>query len=288
MALPEWLDEPMDKIYFRYIDRPVKRLRFYAAEISSPRLPESFDGLRVMHLSDLHAKDYGRNGCRLVKACGRHMPDIIVFTGDLFSRNESIGRVMTRVEMMRGLMKLAPVYYIIGNHEGDAPGKTAQLCSALSDIGVTVLRNSRTELCINGESIRIYGLELPQECYHDENGSYRHLRRLTVRDIDERLGTPASESFNLLLAHSPMQFKEYADWGADLTLSGHVHGGVVRILGTGLLSPERRFFPRYTKGVYRRSTGRGEAVMEVSAGLGKFRINDPESVSICILRRQKK
>lgn len=287
MALPKWLDEPVDRFYAKYLDRPVRRLRFYVSETESPRLPESFDGLRVMHLSDMHAKDYGKNGCRLVRACARHKPDIIVFTGDIFSRNESMERIMTRVPMMKALTRLAPVYYITGNHEGDTPQRTAALCRAMSEAGVQVLRNDSARLTRGGEHINIYGLELPPECYHDEWGGYRHLRRLTVGDIDKRLGRPEAEEFNLLLAHSPIQFREYADWGADLTLSGHVHGGVVRIFGVGLLSPERRFFPRYTRGIYRRQTARGESVMEVSAGLGKFRINNPESVPICILRRQK-
>ena len=222
MALPKWLDEPVDRFYAKYLDRPVRRLRFYVSETESPRLPESFDGLRVMHLSDMHAKDYGKNGCRLVRACALHKPDIIVFTGDIFSRNESMERIMTRVPMMKALTRLAPVYYITGNHEGDTPQRTAALCRAMSEAGVQVLRNDSARLTRGGEHINIYGLELPPECYHDEWGGYRHLRRLTVGDIDKRLGRPEAEEFNLLLAHTPIKYLEYADWCADLTMSGHV------------------------------------------------------------------
>ncbi len=288
MPLPKWLDEPLDKIYAAFLDRPVKRLRFYVSEIESPRLPQEFDGMRVMHLSDLHAKDYGPGYRRLTSACRRHKPDIIVFTGDIFSRNESIQRIMTRVPMMRELVRLAPVYYIPGNHEGDAPEKAEILYKTLSGVGVKVLRNDHTRLTRGGEHINIYGLELPPACYRAAGGSFRDLRKLSVGELDGLLGRPESDAFNLLLAHSPIQFPQYADWGADLTMSGHVHGGIIRILGIGLLSPERRFFPKYTKGIYRRRSGRGEAVLEVSAGLGKFRINNPESVPICILRRQRK
>ncbi len=288
MPLPKWLDEPLDFIYANFLDRPVKRLRFYVSEIESPRLPEVFDGTRVMHLSDLHAKDYGRNYSRLVKACRRHKPDIIVFTGDIFSRNESVQRIMTRIPMMRELVRLAPVFYIPGNHENDAPAKAEILFKTMSGVGVQVLRNDRVQLSRGGEHIDIYGLELPPDCYTAPDGGHRHLRRLSVGELDDMLGRPDSGSFNLLLAHSPIQFKEYAGWGADLTMSGHMHGGIIRILGKGLLSPERRFFPKYTKGVYRRKSGRGISVLEVSAGLGKFRINNPESVPICVLRRQRK
>lgn len=275
-------------IYSAFFDRPVKRLRFYVSEIESPRLPEAFDGMRVMHLSDLHAKDYGSGYRTLINACRRHQPDIIVFTGDIFSRDESIQRIMTRVPMMRELADTAPVYYITGNHEVDAPEKTEILCKTLEGVGVTVLRSKSTKIFRGGEHIIIYGLEMPRECFRAADGSFRGLRKLTVGDIDDLLGRPESDGFNLLLAHSPIQFQQFAEWGADLTMSGHIHGGIIRIMGTGLLSPERRFFPKYTKGVYRRKSGRGEAVLEVSAGLGKFRINNPESVPICILRRQQK
>ena len=268
------------------VNRPAKRLFFYRYEISSPRLPEEFDGLKILHLSDLHGKDYGKNGIRLVNACARRKPDIIAFTGDLFSRDESAEGMLSRVPLMKALGRIAPVYYIAGNHECESADGAELICRELSRAGIHVLRDCGTRI-LRGESyINIWGLELPLDCYHDDNGGFRRLRRLTVGDIDERLGRPDGEDFNLLLAHSPLPFKSYADWGADLTLSGHVHGGIVRLFGIGLLSPERRFFPRYTKGLYRRRTARGEAVIEVSAGLGKFRVNNPESASVCILRRR--
>ena len=82
----------------------------------------------------------------------------------------------------------------------------------------------------------------------------------------------------ILLAHSPIGFEAYAEWGADFVLSGHVHGGIVRIpvIG-GILSPERRFLPKYTKGIYHFNS----SVMNVSAGIGKFRVNNP-SEFVCI------
>lgn len=287
MAFQKRIGLPLKKLSSALFDRPVKRLRFYVSEIENPRLPEAFDGIRVMHLSDLHTKNYGKNGQRLVSKCGRHSPDLIVFTGDLFSRNESLDKILSKVPMMRALAKLAPVYYVIGNHEADAGEKTLILCRALENAGICVLRNERAEIFRGNEKISIYGLEMPFDCYRNKKGGYSGLRRLSLSDLNNMLGTPDKDGYNLLLAHSPIQFEEYASWGADLTLSGHIHGGIVRIAGVGLFSPERRFFPKYSKGIYRKQTQRGQAVMEVSAGLGKMRINNPESVSICILRRQK-
>ena len=106
--------------------------------------------------------------------------------------------------------------------------------------------------------------------------------------IEEKVGNPASGHFQILLAHSPLFFANYADWGADVTFSGHCHGGVIRLpfIG-GILSPERKFFPRYTKGIYELNAEQGLAKLAVTAGLGKFRLNNPSEIMICTLERQE-
>lgn len=273
----------------RVVDRPVKRVEICREEIYCARLPQEFDGLRVLHLSDLHAKDYGKDSSRLAPLCERLKPDIVVFTGDLFSRNDGGRQLDDRAALLMRLARTAPVYYVIGNHEGDAPAKTEIFCRKLSAAGINVLRDRTVKLRRGGAQINICGLELPQECYVMPEGGYRHLRRLTADDIYERLGRAAEQGFTLLLAHSPLPFEQYAEWGADVTLSGHIHGGVVRIFGVGLLSPERKFFPKYTKGLYSlpSAAAGGRSYMEVSAGLGKFRINNPESVTLCTLRTRR-
>ena len=91
-----------------------------------------------------------------------------------------------------------------------------------------------------------------------------------------------------MLSHTPLAFRAYADWGADVTFSGHCHGGVIRLpfIG-GILSPERKFFPRYTKGIYELDAEQGLAKLAVTAGLGKFRLNNPSEIMICTLVRQE-
>lgn len=270
--------------------RTVRRngLSFYCFGVSSPKLPDEFGGCRIMHLSDLHSKEYGENGEYLVRACAEFKPDYIFFTGDLFSRNENIFRIKSKVPLMKGLNDIAPLYYVWGNHEADIPDKSKLMNSRLAEVGVTVLRNERTRIYRGDSFIELYGLELPSYYYRAPDGGYRGLPKLTAEELRKRLGTPDRKSFNLLLAHTPLPFKQYAEWGADLTLAGHVHGGMVRIFGVGLLSPERKFFPRYTKGMYRLRTEYGVSCMEVSAGLGKFRLNNPEMVSVIELRRSRK
>ena len=80
----------------------------------------------------------------------------------------------------------------------------------------------------------------------------------------------------MLLAHNPLFAEAYSQWGADMTFSGHVHGGAVRIFGKGVLSPERKFFPKYTKGVYTV----GNMKLLVTSGIGKLRLFNPAEMVV--------
>lgn len=270
-----------------YLVTHKNELKFYHYEIADPKIPEEFDGYKILHLSDLHSKNYGEDGGDLVEACGDFEPDIIMFTGDLFSRSENIFTIKKKVPLMKKLNGIAPVYYVWGNHEADVPEKAKLMNGRLHDEGITVLRNEKVRIYSGESYINLFGLELDESCYKNPNGGYKNLTPVTLDMLHGLLGEPEEDKFNLLMAHTPMPFETYAEWGADLTLAGHCHGGMIRLPGgIGLLSPERKFFPKYTKGLYTCETEKGSAVMEVSAGLGKLRINNPQMVSLCILRRK--
>ena len=149
--------------------------------------------------------------------------------------------------------------------------RNAYLRSA-RELGVTVLDNEST--LVNG--ICFTGLTVPQTVYRNPEGGYRNLSAMTREMVESCLGSNAHHPC-VLLAHSPLGFSAYAEWGADVVLSGHVHGGIVRIGEIGLLSPERKFLPRYTKGIFKENG----CSMIVSAGIGKFRVNNPPEV-ICL------
>lgn len=256
-------------------------LSVYEYDIVSPEIPAEFEGFRIVQLSDLHSKRYGENDEELVSRVARLSPDMIVFTGDLISRTHDMKEILSRLPLMRGLRALAPVYYCWGNHEADIPDKAKLMNERLSDIGVTVLRNEKARFYKGASHIDVFGLELPPIFYRNPDGSYRSLPEVTPDEVKKRLSVPDSSVFSILLAHTPLPFASYAEWGADLTFSGHIHGGMVRVGRIGLLSPERKFLPRYTKGVYRK----GKAQMIVSSGLGKPRVNNPEMIALCILGR---
>ncbi|MDE6658347.1 MAG: metallophosphoesterase, partial [Oscillospiraceae bacterium] len=144
------------------------------------------------------------------------------------------------------------------------------------NLGVFVLNNSSVFI----QDIMFTGLTLPREVYKNQNGSYHNLTPVTEKLILSCIGACVSKPC-VLLAHSPMGFEAYAKWGANIILSGHVHGGIIRMpIINGILSPERKFFPKYTKGVYQ-SEFYKNCYMNVSAGIGKFRVNNPSEI-ICI------
>lgn len=229
-------------------------------------------GVKILHISDLHFRTFGKNNSRLLRATEQEAPDLIFITGDLVSRDETD---FTEAEsLLNRLCDIAPVYMVCGNHEQSLPG--AYRREFLEMVGRTkaeMLINRSCAVTVNGRELNICGVQQRYSTYK-KNGSYRDLDDFTLPQMKELLGEcPGGEV--LLLAHNPKWGEVYSEWGADYTFSGHIHGGSVRLLGVGILSPERKFFPRYSKGVYEI----GEMKLLVSAGLGKLRAFDtPELV----------
>ena len=275
-------------------------------EIVFEKLPSVFSGKKILQLSDLHTKKYGDNYDNLINSCKTADPDYIFFTGDLYSRNEV--NLDHKLVLMKRLRTIAPVYYVFGNHEADTPEKAEVLAIKLEQCGINVLRNKKIRLYSGEEYINVYGADIESKYYknskikrmaanvrictdieskyyENSKGSYSNLPQLTVEKLDRMLGESDKYHFNILLAHTPFPFINYAKWGADLIFSGHCHGGVIRIpkIG-GLLSPERKFLPEYTKGVYANDKNENSAKMVVSAGLGKFRLQNPSEIILVTLR----
>ncbi len=243
-------------------------------------LPKEFRGFRILHLSDLHTKRFGKDYEKLIAKIKPLNPDIIFFTGDLISRSEK--KISRKVILMKRLMKIAPVYYSLGNHEVDNKDVAKKLCEELMAIGVHVLINSREILERENQKIQIFGLALESYFYKNPDGSFKNLPQVTRAEITELCGKNDDDLFSILLAHSPLPFDEYEKWGADLVLSGHMHGGIIRIpiSSKGVLSPERVFFPDFTEGVFRKFG----ANMVVSRGLGKFRVFNPSEIVLISLK----
>ncbi len=249
--------------------------------VESERLPKEFDGARFVLLSDLHNKSFGKENERLLSAIERQKPDFIVVAGDLVTRKQQGGNTEAR-KLMEKLGKQYDVFYGRGNHEEKMAEIDPGYEEDVKKAGVYYL-NNQTLLLKRGEGkIRITGLSLPMKYF-------KKFRQTPLEpDTIERLIKKRKEGFNLLIAHKPAHFYEYAQWGADLVVSGHVHGGVIRFpfLG-GLVSPQLEFFPKFDAGKFTLQ----DSTLIVSRGLGSHSIpvrihNRPELVTV-VLKRKK-
>lgn len=248
-------------------------LRTVSYETDYPELP------RTVLISDLHRRHFGTGQCRLLRKITDLQPELILIAGDLISRNvKDLGETAL---LLRKLRAIAPVIYAEGNHETDLPPSLYHaLCRIVPESGALFLRNSYTHF----KGIPIAGLSLPPAYYRGgKRFGYCGKYRCTKQTMLELLGKCPENT--LLLAHNPLFFPAYAEWGAKLVLSGHMHGGSVRLPGIGgLLSPERCFFPRYDKGCFRQ----GDTEMIVSGGLGKLRLFNPPEICLLTAGNSKK
>ncbi|MCC8067261.1 MAG: metallophosphoesterase [Clostridiales bacterium] len=236
----------------------------------------------AVFLSDLHNASYGENNSRLLKEIRNENPEIVLIAGDMLTSAKE-PQMDAALSLMNELTKKYPVYYANGNHESrlkmntDIYGECYEdYATAIRSCGVHLLENTCEQLEIHRMPVTIWGLETPLEYY----GRF-HGKELMAEQIEGILGKPIAPGYHLLLAHHPAWFDAYVAWGADLTLSGHLHGGIVRLpLLGGVISPQFRLFPKYDRGLF---TQNGKK-MVVSAGLGghtiNVRVNNPPELIV--------
>lgn len=229
--------------------------------------------LNVVQISDVHRKTYPAEWSALIKRVKALSPDVILITGDLVSRT-TVKFGKTEI-LLRRLCRICRVYCSIGNHELDLPQEVMERYREMvKRSGAVLLENSHVEFEKDGRIIDIYGADLKSTAYRNDRGGFSGLEKVTADELTQSIGE-RTENFTILMAHNPFFADEYAKWGADVIFSGHVHGGAVRLpFVGGVLSPERRFFPKYSKGVYTIN----DSVMVVSAGIGKLRVFNPPEI----------
>ena len=271
-------------LMYLYIKYNVNTLEVTKYVVENKKVPKEFDGYNILQISDLHSKLFGENNKKLIQKIKSLNPDIVVVTGDLIDGENNNYNVA--LDFMKEISKLYRVYYIIGNHEQKSLIKKYKdeykdYFNKLHQIDFVNLDNNKVEIVKGESNINLYGLTVPYSCYKYLFDN-QETTSIDINFLEEKLGKVDREQFNILLAHTPFYFDEYEKWGADLTLCGHVHGGIVRLpLVGGLLSPDRKFFPKYDLGEYIKN----KSTMIVSKGLGGskvlIRVNcKPEIVNI--------
>lgn len=241
--------------------------------VCSNGIPEAFDAYKIVQISDLHDAQIGENNEKLIAMTAEAEPDCIVLTGDFV--DSSRFHPERSLSVAEALVKLAPVYYVSGNHEAIIPDADYQaLTDGLRALGVCVLEDESAELTRGGQSIRLIGLT--DIGFHPG----------TLEEKKDALRTALSallpeDEFSVTLAHRPELMDVYTECGAPLVLSGHAHGGQIRLPGIGgLIAPGQGLFPKYTEGKYEENG----TTLVVSRGIGNsvlpLRVNDRPQIVV--------
>ena len=243
--------------------------------ISSTRLPFSFSGYRIAQISDLHNAEFGEGNAALLQLLSEGQPDIIVITGDLIDAQHT--GIDIALRFAQESVKIAPTYYVTGNHEASCP-QYDTLKAGLESAGLTVLEDEIIYLEREGETIALLGLVDPDFAIKgDWFGEVPAMVSTKLKNMLEQ-----ETMYSVLLSHRPELFETYAACDVDLVLSGHAHGGQFRLpFVRGLIAPDQGLFPKYDAGLY----NDGSTNMIVSRGLGNSIIpirfnNRPEVVLV--------
>jgi predicted MPP superfamily phosphohydrolase len=244
-------------------------------ELHYPNLPSSFDGFRIALIADIHGSEHGENNERLIRRIKDAEPDIIAIAGDLVDDHQRRIPLTRQFEiaetLVSALVEIAPVYFVTGNHEWDI-GNTLEFLNMLRDWGVVLLRNDYVLLERGGQSIILVGIDDP----------HGPADMPTPREVIGRITETNDADFMIVMYHRNYKLPLFSELGVDLLLSGHAHGGLVRLPFTdGLIGTRRDFFPTHTSGVYTMGT----TFMIVTRGIGNHYgwsrfLNNPEVVII--------
>ena len=233
---------------------------------------------KVIVIADLHNTQYGINNKIIVDKIEKTQPDLILLAGDLIS---SYSAKSNTLSLIQSVSDIAPLYYVTGNHEFWTHMED-EFIEILEELGVKVLRNEFEAVEISGMTFYICGTDDPDVIYYSDDEKYASMKNPDeLLDVFEELD---SKMFNLLIAHRPERIESYLEYDFDLIVSGHAHGGQVRVpfLINGLFAPNQGWFPKYAGGRYQHD----DTTHIVSRGLSVHRLprifNPPELVLISL------
>lgn len=215
-----------------------ERLILRTYTVASPKLTAE---VRLAVVTDFHSSDNAEEVAAMVASCA---PDAVLMVGDMFDDDIANRPTERMLSLMRQLSALYPCYYVSGNHEAWT-GEMDALYQQTGEAGVTVLRMSSGVLTVRGQRIALCGIPDPYEMVFSGAPDTEEQLRQALEDVD-------SADFTVLLAHRPELLAKYAQFPFDLVVSGHAHGGQVRIPGVlnGLYAPNQGWFPKLAGGAY--------------------------------------
>lgn len=267
-------------------------------------LPQEFNNYKIVQLTDIHSIRTNEQIDQIISKIEKQKPNVIFITGDLIDSGyyanqqaeHNEGKLITveslTIKFIQKLVQISDVYFVYGNHEMmllDEPENNA-FKLAIEEAGVKILNNKIDYLYKGEDKIKLLGLQDPACLYKDEiyselEGNSSDKAREILKDLYLQ---DNSDAFTILLAHRPECFEVYASYNIDLILSGHTHGGMLRLpFIRGIYAHPQGFFPDYSYGIYENRN----STMIVGAGIGysgniHFRVyNLPEIEVINLIRK---
>ena len=199
--------------------------------ITDASIPEEFDGYTIVHISDLHNKSFGNNEKRLIKKIKDCNPDLILLTGDMI--DSTCNDIDNITYLIEGLHDICPIYQVDGNHEKDDMVLFSQLCSMYKEYGVVDLNDSNAYINRENDSIYLGGVSM------------------STYPSTDYVTTPPKDTYSILLYHNAGAFEITSQLNYDLILSGHTHGGIIRLpFVGGLINPDISLGAEYESGYY--------------------------------------
>lgn len=262
-----------------------KHIQVTEQKIKNEKIPDSFDGYKIAHISDIQNEYSEKKLTKLLNKIKNNKPDIIVITGDLVDAQKY--DVDSTLEVVKGLVEISPTYFVYGNHDFGIDGDSnyQRMYEEIEEIGVVILNRKSIQISKGSETINLVGIQDPATVWGipelntlpTEEEKIEAMLKNTLIDINE-------DAFTVLLSHRPEYFETYCEYNVDLVLSGHAHGGQFRLpfIG-GIYAPNQGFFPKYTEGVHIKDS----ISMVISRGLGNSRFpirifNSPEIIIVTL------
>ena len=248
------------------------------------KLPKAFDGYRITHVSDLQSEYFGKDQSNLIRKVKKTRPDIIVYTGDLLDRNHTDFDAARSA--VKGLLEIAPVYYVNGNHEMAVETSAMDaFYEELIAMGVEVLFDRSAVVEKDDAKIMLLGLSehtvFSCKDYVRDNSAPLDMEMFR-ESLDDLRSQAEEDAFTILLTHEPQYLDTYAAGEFDLAFAGHAHGGQIRLPFTdGLFAPGQGVLPKLASGMHEKD----ETTLIISRGLGNstfpFRVfNRPEIITV--------
>lgn len=275
-------------------------------KIQSEKISENFSNYKIIQITDVHSIRSEIQLEKIINKVKKQNPNLICVTGDLIDSdyysnqnnlymNNEINQIEElTVKFMEELVKISDTYYIYGNHEMmllDDP-ENNKFKIDLEKIGVKILNNKTQVLEKDSEKINLIGVQDPATLYKNEKYSYvrgtnKDKVEVILNDLFLEIPEENKNNFTILLSHRPEYFELYDKYNIDLALTGHTHGGIVKLpMINGIYAHPQGWLPKYSYGNYKTN----DFSMIISGGIGYSKLpirifNPPEICTITLERK---